>query len=197
MLDQWFDAINRQDVEALCELADPEIEVVPLETSETAPPGTTYHGHDGLRTIMGASFKRFPKLRLKYSAPEPSGANVSVDLDWVLDDGVGPPRTRSAGCLYRIAHGRVLRLRAIEDGRPLSVRHTTSRADALSRREREVLSMIAGGQTIAEIAADLVLSPFTVRTHVRNAKDKLRARTTAHAVAIALEEKVLDPLSRR
>jgi DNA-binding CsgD family transcriptional regulator len=31
-----------------------------------------------------------------------------------------------------------------------------------------------------------------VRTHVRNAKDKLRARTTAHAVAIALDEDVLS-----
>jgi DNA-binding CsgD family transcriptional regulator len=54
------------------------------------------------------------------------------------------------------------------------------------------LSMLASGRTVAEIAEELVLSPFTVRTHVRNAKDKLQARTTPHAIAIALDEKVLD-----
>ena len=66
------------------------------------------------------------------------------------------------------------------------------RAATLSPREREVLSRLADGRTIPEIAAELVLSPLTIRTHVRNAKDKLQARTTAHAVAIAVDKKVLD-----
>jgi len=57
----------------------------------------------------------------------------------------------------------------------------------LSAREREILGLIAEGQSGAAIAKDLVLSPETVRTHVRNAMDKLGASTRSQAVALALE----------
>jgi GAF domain-containing protein len=47
--------------------------------------------------------------------------------------------------------------------------------------------MLAEGLSGAAIAERLVLSPETVRTHVRNAMDKLGASTRSQAVAIALE----------
>jgi DNA-binding CsgD family transcriptional regulator len=53
-------------------------------------------------------------------------------------------------------------------------------------RERQILEMLAGGNTDADIAERLELSPATVQTHVRNAKAKLGARTRAQAVAMAL-----------
>jgi DNA-binding CsgD family transcriptional regulator len=53
-------------------------------------------------------------------------------------------------------------------------------------RERQILAMLAAGDTDADIAGRLDLSPATVQTHVRNAKQKLGARTRAQAVAIAL-----------
>lgn len=37
-----------------------------------------------------------------------------------------------------------------------------------------------------QVAENLIISPFTVRTHIRNAKEKLGARTTGHAIAKAL-----------
>ncbi len=55
-----------------------------------------------------------------------------------------------------------------------------------SAREREILGLLAEGETDAQIAAQLKLSPATVQTHVRNAKAKLGARTRAQAVALAL-----------
>jgi DNA-binding CsgD family transcriptional regulator len=58
----------------------------------------------------------------------------------------------------------------------------------LSAREREVLGMLAEGLSGAAIAERLVLSPETVRTHVRNAMDKLGASTRSQAVALALED---------
>ena len=57
----------------------------------------------------------------------------------------------------------------------------------LSAREREVLGLLAEGMSGAAIADQLVLSPETVRTHVRNAMDKLGASTRSQAVALALE----------
>lgn len=57
----------------------------------------------------------------------------------------------------------------------------------LSNRESEILAMLAGGLTGEEIAQRLVLSPETVRTHVRNAMKKLEARTRTEAVVKALD----------
>lgn len=57
----------------------------------------------------------------------------------------------------------------------------------LSRRESEILTLLAGGLTGEEIAKRLVLSPETVRTHIRNAMEKLDARTRTEAVVVALE----------
>ncbi len=56
----------------------------------------------------------------------------------------------------------------------------------LSVREREVLGRLAEGRSIEEIAAELVLSTETIRTHVRNAMGKLGTRTRAHAIVVAL-----------
>lgn len=57
----------------------------------------------------------------------------------------------------------------------------------LSGREAEILALLARGLTGEEIAQRLVLSPETVRTHVRNAMGKLEARTRTEAVVKALE----------
>ena len=73
--------------------------------------------------------------------------------------------------------------------RPLLLaRFTTERIGVLSPREREVLDLLAKGLNGEEVAARLVLSPETVRTHVRNAMEKLEANTRVHAVAIALRQ---------
>jgi DNA-binding CsgD family transcriptional regulator len=57
----------------------------------------------------------------------------------------------------------------------------------LTRREREILGALAEGMSGAQIAEQLVLSPETVRTHVRNAMSKLGASTRSQAVALALQ----------
>jgi DNA-binding NarL/FixJ family response regulator len=56
----------------------------------------------------------------------------------------------------------------------------------LSKREREILDLLAGGCSGEDVARQLHLSPETVRTHVRNAMTKLEAKTRAHAIALAL-----------
>ena len=67
----------------------------------------------------------------------------------------------------------------------------------LTAREREVLSLVALGRTSAQIAAELVISTETVRTHVRNAMAKTGARTRAQLVAMALADRhIADPESR-
>jgi DNA-binding CsgD family transcriptional regulator len=62
-----------------------------------------------------------------------------------------------------------------------------SQGAPLSVREREILGLIAGGDSGAQIAEALVLSPETVRTHIRNAMSKLGASSRAQAVALAFQ----------
>ena len=56
---------------------------------------------------------------------------------------------------------------------------------ALTRREVEVLRLVASGKTSAEIAADLVLSRRTVERHISNIYSKTKARSRAEATAFA------------
>jgi DNA-binding NarL/FixJ family response regulator len=62
----------------------------------------------------------------------------------------------------------------------------------LSSRESEVLAMLAKGETGEDISQRLVLSPETVRTHVRNAMKKLQARTRVEVVVKALDREEIE-----
>lgn len=68
------------------------------------------------------------------------------------------------------------------------VRSGRSRIALLTPREREILQMLAEGWSGAEIAGQLYLSSETVRTHVRNAVQKLGCRTRTHAVVMLVSE---------
>jgi len=63
----------------------------------------------------------------------------------------------------------------------------------LTAREREVMSLAAEGYSNSKIAARLVLSPLTVRTHVQRAMMKLRARDRAQLVVIAYQTGLVTP----
>jgi PAS domain S-box-containing protein len=63
-----------------------------------------------------------------------------------------------------------------------------TRLGELSEREREIVRLVANGESGPEIADELHISHNTVRTHVRNAMEKLAARSRAHLVAKALAE---------
>ena len=58
--------------------------------------------------------------------------------------------------------------------------------EQLTPREREIVTLIAMGQGTMDIAEELVISPETVRTHVRNAMGKLGVHTRAELVAVVL-----------
>jgi PAS domain S-box-containing protein len=62
----------------------------------------------------------------------------------------------------------------------------------LTPREREVVRLVALGADTRGIAAELSLSPETVRTHVRNAMTKTGAHTRAHLVALLLADRMLE-----
>lgn len=65
-----------------------------------------------------------------------------------------------------------------------------SPAQALTPREREVLSLMAEGLHNNEIAVRLIISPATVKFHVSSILAKLGAVTRTEAVAIAVEQRL-------
>jgi len=60
-------------------------------------------------------------------------------------------------------------------------------APHLTDREREVLTLLALGETNQTIAEKLHLSPETIRAHTRSARLRLGAKSRSHAIALALQ----------
>jgi DNA-binding NarL/FixJ family response regulator len=65
--------------------------------------------------------------------------------------------------------------------------------EELTDREREVVALVGEGLSNVEIAARLVVSPATAKTHVSRAMGKLRARDRAQLVVIAYESGLVRP----
>ena len=67
------------------------------------------------------------------------------------------------------------------------------RTSDLTPREREVLSLLAGGRTSRQIARELVISPRTVGTHVQHILTKLGVENRTQAAAIAHRAGLVAP----
>jgi DNA-binding NarL/FixJ family response regulator len=117
-----------------------------------------------------------------------SGASGFLGKSAEADELLAAIRTVSRGdallspAATRTLIGRFLAMPA----RPAAVSDEAQRGlDALTEREREISALVATGLSNDEIAARLVLSPATVKTHVNHAMVKVGARDRAQLVVFA------------
>ncbi|HET7128237.1 MAG TPA: helix-turn-helix transcriptional regulator [Gaiellaceae bacterium] len=66
------------------------------------------------------------------------------------------------------------------------------KASELTKREQQVLALLADGLAHDEIAERLGIGSETVRTHIRKASGRLGASTRTQAVAIALRQGLIS-----
>ena len=125
---------------------------------------------------------------------------TTFDLDEYVVDAF---RAGASGFLLKTAppHQLVAAVRTMQEGdallAPASTRKLIEQAarpsaapavlEQLTAREHDVLQRLARGLTNAEIAAELVVEPATVKSHVASLLSKLDLRDRVHAVVFAYE----------
>jgi DNA-binding NarL/FixJ family response regulator len=68
---------------------------------------------------------------------------------------------------------------------------SSQRHESLTRREREVLSLLAQGKSTSEIGQELTISVNTARNHIQNILEKLGVHTRLEAVIYAIDHNLV------
>ncbi len=136
---------------------------------------------------MGESIQNFD-MRTRTKAGKPAWINVSV-LPLPADKRGSPLAVHlfrdvtATKELLTLVHER-LSARATDDGSP-------SPANLLTRRELEVLRLLAAGANTKAAAEKLHVSPSTIRNHAQNMFGKLGVHSRLEAVAYAMRHRLL------
>ncbi len=92
-----------------------------------------------------------------------------------------------------LSPGVTRRLIAEYASRSRPMNRPVTQLESLTEREREIVGLVALGLSNEEIAARLVVSPLTAKTHVSRAMIKLGARDRAQLVVLAYESGLVRP----
>jgi DNA-binding NarL/FixJ family response regulator len=153
----------------------------------------------GRRIIRDHPLAKVLALTAQEDAGVLAAASQAGFHGWVLKDG---SVSQLVGSIRGVLEGRIAQpLRGSQ--RPAKVQSPAERdaallAQHLTRREREVLSLLVEGETSQSISHSLSLSPHTVRTHIQNILTKLQVHSRFEAASFAVRfELLLEPARQR
>ncbi len=139
------------------------------------------HGTEAIRALR----KTAPGLGIVAHGERPERHLASAALQAGASAYVA--RTASAEEMARAARAALDQERFVDPAVPPS-----GSRGKLTRRQREILQLLADGGSTVVAARELGLSEETVKTHTKNVLARLGARNRTHAVAIALRECLID-----
>jgi DNA-binding NarL/FixJ family response regulator len=139
--------------------------------------------------------RRFPSVRVVILTS--FGENERVHA--ALQQGAAGYLLKDAGAaevaaaLYAAARDEVFLDAAVARRLAQEIRGPRSGLGVLTSREREILVLVAAGMSNKEIAAELVISERTARTHVSNVLGKLNLTSRTQAALVAVREGLVEP----
>ncbi|EMD28149.1 putative two-component system response regulator [Amycolatopsis azurea DSM 43854] len=173
-----------QDIEVVAEVASGD-KILPMAAEylpDVAIIDIDLPAKDGL-AAASELYQQLPSVRtlILTSLGRPGTVRRALDAKvngFLLKDA---PADKLANAVRSVAIGR----RVIDSELALSAWETED--CPLTPREAEILRLAANGRTVADIAAELFLSPGTVRNYLATVVTKLNARNRVDAIRIATD----------
>ena len=91
-------------------------------------------------------------------------------------------------CIYEALNGEVAFSKAVKEILARPSANDLKGIPQLTKREKEVLQLIAEGKTTALMAKHLFVSPLTIETHRRNLLQKFEVKNVASLIKIAADQ---------
>ena len=146
-------------------------------------------------TATGEITRRFPDVRVviltSFGEIERVHAALHQGAAGYLLKDAGPAEVAAA--LHAASRDEVFLDAAVARRLAQEIRAPRSGLGALTAREREILTLVAEGRSNKEIAAELVISERTARTHVSNLLGKLNLSSRTQAALVAIREGLVQP----
>jgi DNA-binding NarL/FixJ family response regulator len=143
--------------------------------------GDAMHGSEAIRALRRTA----PGLGIVAHGERPDRHLASIALQAGASAYVA--RTAGAELMAKAARAAFEQERFVDPAVPPRGSRGT-----LTRRQREILQLLADGGSTVVAARELGLSEETIKTHTKNALGRLGAKNRTHAVAIALRESLID-----
>jgi ketosteroid isomerase-like protein len=113
---RFLDAYNRQDVEAMLEELDPEVEYHPALPILLGGEATVYRGHEGVRRLFREIYDAFDEIHVEYSEFRDLGDRVvGIGRVRMRGKGSGAETEAPTGSVVEFKNGKGIRVRTYLD----------------------------------------------------------------------------------